>query len=298
TSTFAQNLVPNFSFEDTVQCPPGAANIQDAAGWYSAGLSPDYYNSCASLGGYINGVPDNWTGHHNAYSGNAYSGLITYHVYLQQGSREDIGVQLTQSLSVGTKYFVSAYILRGDTIFYQDTLKCACNKFGFRFSTTQYFPWPTDNFSNVHSDSIITDAVNWTRIAGSFVADSAYQYLIIGNFYDDAHTDTAQCSGGYAYYLIDMVCVSTDSANCVGNVGMQENQKPALNIFPNPVRDVLNIQHSSVENQYAIIDATGKIIMEGELEKQSTQLNISSISNGIYFLQLNKIKSYKIIIIH
>lgn len=292
------NLVPNPSFEDTVQCPAGSAHIEDAVGWYSAGLSPDYYNSCANAGGYINGVPDNWTGHHIAYNGSSYAGIITYHVYSLKGSREDIGVLLTQPLTIGMKYFVSAYISRSDTIFYADTLKCSSNKFGFRFSTIQFFPWPTDNFSHVHSDSIITDNINWTRFAGSFIADSAYKYLIIGNFYDDAHTDTAQCHGGYAYYLIDEVCVSTDSLTCSGNVGIHENREPVFNIFPNPVRDVLNISYPFIKEQYSIIDATGKIIMKGVLDGKSNLLNITTIGNGIYFLKINKIKSYKIIIIH
>jgi len=297
-SSEAQNLVPNPSMEDTVQCPLSTGHMDDAVGWYATRYSPDYFNPCANAGGYVNGVPDNFTGHHYAYNGNSYAGLVTYSVYFPPGFREDIGVQLTQSLSIGTKYFVSAYILRTDTIWAIDTFKCATNKFGFRFSTVLYYPGPADNFSHVHSDSIITDSFNWTRIEGSFIADSAYQYLTLGNLYDNANTDTAQCAGGYAYYLIDMVCVSTDSINCNGNVGIQERQKSDLIIFPNPVKEMLDVQCSYGVKQYSLFDVTGKVILEGEFKKKSNQINVSSISNGIYFLQLNKTKSYKIIIIH
>ncbi len=47
----------------------------------------------------------------------------------------------------------------------------------------------------------------WQRIAGVFTADEAYQYLIIGNFYEDDIVDAKVEPYGldYAYYLIDDV---------------------------------------------------------------------------------------------
>jgi hypothetical protein len=299
---FAQNLVPNPSFEDTVHCPFGAAHIDDALGWYHAGNSADYFNPCANAFGPTNGVPINFTGSQFAYDGNSYAGLVTYIVYFQQGYREKMGVQLSQPLSIGIKYYVSAYISRGDTIFGSDTIKCSANKFGFRFSllphnnSANYLP--TDNFSQVHSDSIVTDAVNWTKIAGSFIADSTYQYLFIGNFYDDAHTDTAQCSGGYAYYLVDMVCVSTDSLTCNLNVGINQVKNTLIKIFPDPVTDVLNIEHSFPDTKFELFNISGELIADGMLNRETNKINLTSIANGIYFLRLNKIHSYKIIIMH
>ena len=40
---YAQNLVPNGSFEDTVSAPLGGV-IEDVTGWINCGSTPDYYN--------------------------------------------------------------------------------------------------------------------------------------------------------------------------------------------------------------------------------------------------------------
>ena len=298
TSSMSQNLVPNPSFEDTVICPIGLGRIQDAVGWYHAGDSPDYFNPCANASGASNGVPINFTGNQFAYDGNSYAGLVTSTIHLPQTYREYIGVQLTQSLTIGTQYHASAYISRGDSIFGGDTIKCSTSKFGFRFSTVSLNnAAPTDNFSHVHSDSIITDAIGWTKISGSFIADSAYQYLVIGNFYDDAHTDTAQCPG-IAYYLVDMVCVSTNPLTCDVSTGIDEDNEFSLPPYPNPVNDQLYMLLTTGIKYYSIANMSGKIIMQGELKNQSATVNTSAISNGVYLLRLNNSKSYKIIIIH
>ena len=45
------NLVPNPSFEDTVGCPDGPGQLYKAVGWYDCTTSPEYMNSCGSMGG-------------------------------------------------------------------------------------------------------------------------------------------------------------------------------------------------------------------------------------------------------
>ncbi|MBK5285725.1 MAG: hypothetical protein JJE25_10010, partial [Bacteroidia bacterium] len=108
---FAQNLVPNSSFEDTVSCP--SALIDNAVGWSSYRGSPDYFNSCnnQSLSSY--GAPSNYWGFQFARTGNAYVGLSTY-TSLTSTWREYIGIQLSQSLIIGQQYFVSFFVSWGD----------------------------------------------------------------------------------------------------------------------------------------------------------------------------------------
>src|SRR6185503_9492391 len=98
------------------------------------------------------------------------------------------------------------------------------------------------NFSHIHCDSIIKDQINWIRVSGSFIADSTYKYLIIGNFYDDAHTDTFDCPD-YALYYVDMICVSTDSLKCSGvSQGITPTQNMnSVYIYPNPANLILQI---------------------------------------------------------
>ncbi|MEP7168252.1 MAG: T9SS type A sorting domain-containing protein [Bacteroidota bacterium] len=294
------NLCPNPSFENFSSCPQFGGDINKAIDWSSYSISPDYYNSCANFSAPFFGVPANWIGYQSAFDGNGYAGLATYDGTISLSNREFIGIQLIQTLIPGIRYYVSAYISRADSFPYT----CASNKFGFRFSTVAYSvsnPCPVDNFSHVHSDSIITNSIDWTCISGSFVPDSVYQFLIIGNFYDDSHTDTLNCHQTGACYYIDEVNVSTDSLlSCGYWTGIRENdiQLKQVNIFPNPVSDKIYLTIKARKIIYNIIDNMGETIKSGTLNNESSEIGVSSIKNGIYLLLINQKFYSKISIIH
>ena len=295
-----QNLVPNWSFEDTTHCPFATGDIWSATGWYSAKGSPDYFHPCANYPGSYTGVPDNFSGYQVPYQGQTYAGIISY-VEGYTNYREYIGIPLTEPLIVGTEYFISGYISRGDSIGAGATFDCATNKFGFRFSTLKFdalnfTPAPTDNFAHIYSDEIITDSVNWTQISGSLIADSAYTYLIFGNFYNDDSTSTLPCSGT-AYYYVDDVCVSTSATTCEVINGLSYPSKPAeITLFPNPTRNTLELQYLTGQNQYAILSATGTRVKSGTLSETEHALDVSALPNGLYFLQLNGKQSFKFVV--
>lgn len=224
----AQNLVPNPSFEDTVQCTMGL--VSDAVGWenYSA-LSPDYFHSCVGGGSFY--VPYNWGGYQPAATGNAYCAMSAFYPPTPD-EREIIGRNLASPMIIGTEYFVSFKAsLSLDSIIESSH---ACNKLGVLFSTYAHVPFtapaPINNFAHVYTNDIITDTAGWTVVSGSFIADSAYTHIAIGNFFDDNNTDTLELLStpnfNWCYYYIDDICVSTDSLTCVGNVGIEELSKP------------------------------------------------------------------------
>ena len=128
--------------------------------------------------------------------------------------REAIGTQLSSNLIIGEKYLVSIKFCLADNI---NPTRTACNNLGVKFSTVQYSklnPIPIDNISQVYSDSIISDTVRWTAVSGSFIADSQYRFISIGNFFDNAHTDTINLMSefpGVAYYYVDDVSVIKDT---------------------------------------------------------------------------------------
>lgn len=211
----AQNLVPNYSFEDYNSCPTTGGQIQYCNGWsqYSiAGTTPDYYNACSLLNEM--GVPLNIVLYQSANSGEAYVGMATW-VASDINEREQIGIKLTQPLVVGQTYYLSFYTVRGG---FKDNSDCPSNNVGMRLSTVSFSPSnpaPIDNFAHLYSNAIISDTANWVQVSGSIVADSTYQYLMLGNFFDDAHTDTlTQTFNSGSYYLIDDVCVSADVNTC------------------------------------------------------------------------------------
>lgn len=218
-SSYGQiNLVPNPSFEDTVSCATSAGQINKAESWVSFGNSPDYFNACSNE--YYSSVPINAFGYQNAYSGVAYAGFYTYYF---GNYREYLGAELIQHLVTGTQYYISFRIVCADN----DSFLCKnfTNNMGVLFSNTLYSeinPIQTGNYSHLHSTNVITDSTNWISINGIFVADSDYQYIVLGNFYNNINTDTIHFNipgpWQFSYYFIDNICVSDDSSRCYGGV--------------------------------------------------------------------------------
>jgi hypothetical protein len=69
------------------------------------------------------------------------------------------------------------------------------NKIGAYFSNAQLFESINSNLlvkPQILSDTSIfyADSVNWMKINGIYIANGGEEYLTIGNFYDNKHTDT------------------------------------------------------------------------------------------------------------
>jgi hypothetical protein len=299
----AQNLVPNPSFEDTVSCPYGSENLDDALDWINCS-SADYFNVCANP--FDSGVPNNFGGYQMPASGNAYAGLITY-ATISPNYREYAACNLTSPLTIGIKYYVSFKVALAIENVYNPA-NCASDKIGAMFTTYFYdcdtlveSPFISNN-PPVFTDSIITDTLNWTRITGSFVADSAYTYFIIGNFFDDANTDTTKFFTSFStydlsYYFIDDVCVGTDSSfvyNYSYATAITENYlNSQFSLYPNPANDFVNIQNNlQVPFNIHISNTLGQqLYSEQNITSNHLQLNISNYSSGLLFITITSDKN-------
>jgi hypothetical protein len=277
--SFAQNLVPNWSFEDTVSCPDNSGQVDRALGWSSYRFSPDYFNICAPSPTYVS-VPLNFGGSHYPKTGNAYAGFI-----IGANAREYVGTQLSQPLNIGELYYVSFYACRAGSIIFNR----ASNKIGARFSTVEYsvsVPEPIPNDAQVYTDSIVKDTLNWVRISGVFTADSSYEFLSIGNFFSDSLTTYLNFDSTHvqSYYYVDDIIVSPDSNCCPGVSEISENEK--IKIYPNPTHDQLEIETREVTKVF-IYDVLGKFcVSDDALFSSYHKINISNLENGIYFLFL------------
>ena len=283
----AQNLVPNPSFEDTVSCPYAAGDINKATGWISFCGSPDFYCTCNE---FDMGVPNNWAGYQMPTNGSAYVGFAAYS-NTSLNAREFPACLLTTPLTIGTKYYISFKVALSLTNFIQ--ANCASNKIGAMFATGIY-PCNITNSPPVFTDLVITDTLNWTRIAGSFVADSSYNYLIIGNFYDDANTDTVKFFSDFsdnAYYYLDDVCVSMDSSYVYNYnyTGVQENNfNNQYSFYPNPATDFVTIQNSfNTPFNLTVFNSLGQqFYFKQSITSNNLQLDVSSYNAGLLFIQI------------
>lgn len=291
-STLAQNLVPNPSFEIFSLCPSVSPQINNATGWSSYRETPDYYNSCDTST--FRSVPQNWAGFQYASIGDAYAGFFTYSSIVLY--REYLGAQLINPLVVGQRYYVNIKV----SLTNSSGALCATNNIGALFSTIQYntsSPTPVSNFAHVFNSTPIQDTTNWTTISGSFIADSAYQYIIIGNFFDDANTTFIKMNSSnncYSYYYVDDICVSTDSIVCSTGTAIIENKNIAENIsvFPNPTSGNATITYTlpqgETQGKIIIYDTQGKEVKRFNVDRTFDSLVISTenLQSGLYYYNL------------
>lgn len=85
-------------------------------------------------------------------------------------------------------------------------------------------------------------------------------------------------------------CESTQFYAVSVDVSVQEIIASTLHIYPNPTRDLVNIQWDYLtENTYlTIFDNTGKLLSTQKLNNQSLHvIDLSRYENGVYQLRLS-----------
>lgn len=306
----AQNLVPNGSFEEADSCMFGLGfiNPENGAGphdWFSAYLTPDYLQSCLPYGA-VNGLPMNFVTYQEPFDGSSCLGLVSYHQNGSEEQREWAMVQLVVPLVVGQTYYASMYVnagFGGNATY--PTIWLASNNIGMVFTTqprTWVFtqPYPDAlNFAQVRRTEVLTDTTDWTLVSGSFVADSAYQYVMVGNFFSNALTDTVHFAPQLpppawyprGYTLIDKVCVSLDPQGCDLQQGVVDHTADGIVLWPNPATSRLRIR--GAENSVGtVLDALGRIILKKEIASSEDEIEVGSWARGVYVLELVKEKKH------
>src|SRR5690606_24450341 len=69
--------------------------------------------------------------------------------------------------------------------------------------------------------------------------------------------------------------------------GVQDLRKEGISIYPNPIYDRLIIELAKNNRAVAYVsDAGGTVVLEQRLEANSNQLDVSSLSSGLYFVKI------------
>jgi hypothetical protein len=155
-------------------------------------------------------VPVNTFDYQYAHNGNGYAGFLTYCDYcLDSNTREYLQTPLINHLLPGSTYFIEFFISFANyPRFASNNIGAYFSKNGLGSNNQSYFPVvPQFNYTD-----IITDRDNWIRVCGDFIATDTFNYLTIGNFFNNANTDTVLVNVTQwqtdSYYLIDDVFVS------------------------------------------------------------------------------------------
>ena len=249
--SFSQNIVVNNSLEQYNPCPISISEFDVVTNWNNPSeATPDYYNACAFPFPFpfpsVN-VPDNLLGYQPARTGVGYGGLIAYEDFplgcpsgISTSWREYLQGRFTTPMVAGQSYCIKFYVSLADDVRY------CVEDMGAYISQNQVsiFDSVALPFTPqiVNSSGALCDTLNWVLIKGTYVAQGGEQYIIIGNFNNDANT-TPTCfnssittfQNSYGYYYVDDVSIEasnnccmvmltddTEDETCIGNNGSAE----------------------------------------------------------------------------
>jgi len=68
--------------------------------------------------------------------------------------------------------------------------------------------------------------------------------------------------------------------------GMDNNNFTQINVYPNPVQSVLNIGNVTTTFDYTLTNMDGKIILSGQLSETNATIDMTTVANGTYIVQL------------
>jgi hypothetical protein len=123
-------------------------------------------------------------------------------------------------------------------------------------------------------------------------------------------------SGGTVAYSVGQVVYTTNSGTTgsvaqgvqhayeIFTVGIKATElNISLTVFPNPTADNLTLQISDYNNEkllYQLYDMQGKLLNNGQITAQQTQIDMNSLPSATYFVNVvnqenKKVQSFKII---
>jgi len=300
----AQNMVPNPSFEEYFSTFCGIMQPSDFNLTMMDWRNPTF----ASPSVYFTSINDTC---YNYQPDSQYSGPIGIKgtqlprtgevmagiwVYTIDGlnQRQYLQIQLETPMTTGKAYIVSFYVSLADFI------ESSINNLGAHLSEvpiSESNDGPLDYEPQILESNFITDITNWTLVSDTIVADAGFKYLTIGNFYEDDSTSTQPNPtssgepGTYgAFYFVDDVSVVETILTST-----RELDKMDVEIFPNPIKNEINISFPENESDVSIriFNAQGLEIYDADISGQNTfKINSSNFPKGANFIHLKSKKGF------
>lgn len=156
----------------------------------------------------------------------------------------------------------------------------ACNSFFGSYALL------SDNLLRIDGSSVTLAECNPYEYPENNTFDQAYMSFFFNdgnptvfNYFIDqslcgGYMLTIEREGYYAEYYVEGMSVND-----------QDDINNKLEIYPNPVQDILNITGNITSERYKIIDINGKVVQSG---KMSQAIEVSHLIKGAYFLSIGK----------
>lgn len=162
--------------------------------------------------------------------------------------------------------------------------------------TTNTFYWGRTITSNSNDDFIVQlcdDNICYSTTGEFWV--SPKKTVETGNQIDFKPQLSTKGQSGTAeiiYYVLDANKNKVDSLTVIFNststLGVDQQNKIAFNVYPNPAQDIITItgEISSKGATVIFVDALGKEVMHSSIKDSNSKINISELKRGVYFLNI------------
>lgn len=296
-NSVSQNLVRNWSFEDTTSCPTMSAQIDKAEFWFTprgGGGSSELFSYCNNFvfpaPGFV-GTPVNGVGYQIPRLGVNYAGITCY---VNSETREYIETKLTRVLDPTVNYYVEFWVSLSNESNY------AIENIGAYFSTdTLHYSSNLTSLIDAQVENhtgIISDTLNWVKVSGYFKPDKdGYLFLTIGNFNVSDSTNKLlvgwhSYDGAY-YYIENVVVIDSALQHTIGIESPRVKGKSLkYKVFPNPASSKIQVEFDLDINQDIEIQTYNilgeHVLNEKKFCQKSITLDVSGLESGIYFIRV------------
>lgn len=133
------------------------------------------------------------------------------------------------------------------------------------------------NVANVKIDFTSDSGATWTTLAAS-VANSGTASVAVPAALAGKSGHIRVSAIGNVFYAV--------KAATVGSLAVSDvNGTKAIQIFPNPVKDVLNVSNVTLNSNYEIFSAAGQLVSKGNLG--TGKVTVNKLAKGVYFLNVD-----------
>lgn len=145
---------------------------------------------------------------------------------------------------------------------------------------TTFFPWKLDLTSSGFSNSKADNSVdNLERIDIEAPVAGTYTLTV-------SHKGTLESSNPFDNNPSQDYALILTGSNIT--LSLDEINMSNIQIYPNPVSDILNIENLPNTNySYELFDIQGKLVRTGELNTVSSKINLQEFSKGIYLMRIS-----------
>ena len=123
---------------------------------------------------------------------------------------------------------------------------------------------------------------------------AAVKYIVERNGVQVAETEEttfvdSELADGVYTYMVTAVYENGQSMPAsvtaeVDTIGLEETEV-MFAIYPNPAKDIININTNAVKYEYQLINGLGQVVISGT-SNGAQQINVSNINKGMYFLKV------------